>query len=201
MPPCFMRKYIKDQIDRARERDWRPPQEDFFLDEPLTPVKPPARGYPATRKILDGKLTCITCLLAKSTTEFLVRRSHSRRYHDSRCHDCRKLSYIARNHGLTLNQYIALLREEDGRCAVCRQETALHLDHCHTSGKLRGLLCVRCKTALGNFRGNPELIKAAWMYVEHWEAIHATQPQTEQDRKRRKGTEHGGEDTVPNPLC
>jgi hypothetical protein len=57
-------------------------------------------------------------------------------------------------------------------CAIC--ETAepatrsgtWHVDHCHTSGKVRGLLCTRCNIGLGQFQDDPERLRAALLYLE-----------------------------------
>jgi hypothetical protein len=93
---------------------------------------------------------------------------------------------IARNHALTVQQYRALLKEADGSCAICQQKTDLHLDHCHYSGKLRGLLCVRCNTALGNFDDSPAILQSALAYVLKYREIHASAPQTKQDIERER---------------
>lgn len=51
---------------------------------------------------------------------------------------------------LTLEQYDALLKAQDGKCAVCHQPgTNLAVDHDHATGEIRGLLCRGCNLALG----------------------------------------------------
>lgn len=71
-----------------------------------------------------------------------------------------KAKKIARRHrykkqyGLTLKDYDKMLRQQKGKCLICDREplkTRLCIDHDHTSGKVRGLLCHPCNLALGRF--------------------------------------------------
>jgi hypothetical protein len=77
-------------------------------------------------------------------------------------------------HQMSAEQYDELLRSQDGRCAICRDElTTVHIDHDHRCcpGKhscgecVRGLLCPRCNLGLGFFRDNLELLNAALQYL------------------------------------
>lgn len=72
-------------------------------------------------------------------------------------------------YGLTIEDYDALLEDQAGVCAICgkpcRSGRRLAVDHCHTSGKVRGLLCVTCNQGLGAFEDNPELFSAAVRYL------------------------------------
>ena len=57
--------------------------------------------------------------------------------------------------------------EQQGRCKICDRQTGrLDLDHCHKTGKLRGLLCVRCNTLLGKYEKNPEFFTRMLAYLE-----------------------------------
>ena len=65
----------------------------------------------------------------------------------------------------------ALLRSQDGRCAICRipeeeSKRPLVIDHCHKSGKIRALLCNSCNVGLGMFKDDPEFLRAAAEYLE-----------------------------------
>lgn len=73
---------------------------------------------------------------------------------------------IEREYGLTREQYESLLAEQESRCAVCRQERPLVVDHCHDSGCVRGLLCQDCNKGLGSFKDDPDVLRAATQYVE-----------------------------------
>jgi hypothetical protein len=64
-------------------------------------------------------------------------------------------------YGLSEREYQALLAEHEYQCAICGSKERLCIDHCHTSGKVRGILCNGCNTGLGMFReAIPSLLKA-----------------------------------------
>lgn len=76
---------------------------------------------------------------------------------------------------MTPQEYEERLLDQDGRCAICRQpETmmrlgtprALCVDHCHKTGRIRGLLCAHCNHAIGKLGEDPALIRRAADYVE-----------------------------------
>lgn len=72
--------------------------------------------------------------------------------------------------------YLELLSRQGGRCAICGMEScstnrAFAVDHCHDTGKIRGLLCFHCNTGLGKFKDSPELIQSAHDYL-----INSTRP-------------------------
>ena len=75
---------------------------------------------------------------------------------------------LARNVGLTLDQYNAL---DLSSCAVCRGQlnsttNKAFLDHDHATGLFRGVLCRGCNSALGFARDNPETLRALALYLE-----------------------------------
>ena len=56
--------------------------------------------------------------------------------------------------------------QQNGLCAFGHKATKLHVDHCHTSGKPRGLLCYNCKIGLGRFKDNTEVLEKASAYLK-----------------------------------
>lgn len=59
-------------------------------------------------------------------------------------------------YGITKEEYNYLLDTQKGCCAICKKHQTefkrkLSVDHCHTTEKVRGLLCIRCNTLLGIF--------------------------------------------------
>ena len=73
---------------------------------------------------------------------------------------------LQRKHGITLGDKILLISQQDGRCAICKTRKPTHLDHCHKTGKIRGVLCPQCNHALGLFKDNSQWMKQAITYVE-----------------------------------
>lgn len=93
-----------------------------------------------------------------------------------------------RNHGLTTETYDALLTFQDGKCAGCDVTAAnavaanqfgqgsLHVDHCHTTGELRGLLCSPCNNVLGLADDSQTVLDALATYLERRAPVAARLP-------------------------
>lgn len=73
-------------------------------------------------------------------------------------------------YGLTVAEFEALFAAQGGVCAICNSPPSAHhrlaVDHCHTRGGLRGLLCASCNNGLGRFKDDPEILRAAAAYIE-----------------------------------
>ena len=77
---------------------------------------------------------------------------------------------LRREYGITLPEYNRVIRGQGGCCAICKRlvkefKNALAVDHSHSLGTVRGLLCWNCNKALGVFRDDIERIKAAVVYL------------------------------------
>ena len=73
-------------------------------------------------------------------------------------------------YGISAEQYDQLWQSQDGRCAICRTDTpggrgGFHVDHCHVSGAVRGLLCNNCNQGLGKFADDPDRLRTAANYL------------------------------------
>ena len=76
----------------------------------------------------------------------------------------RREEKLRRKYGMSQSMYVELLSKQNGVCAICKQDCMprrnFDIDHCHKTGRIRGLLCRRCNLALGLFYDNPlNLIK------------------------------------------
>ena len=78
---------------------------------------------------------------------------------------------LKRRYGITTQDYLNLLKLQENKCAICKTSEChtgrnFSVDHCHTTGKIRGLLCAHCNVGLGNFKDNSLLLKEAITYLE-----------------------------------
>ena len=73
----------------------------------------------------------------------------------------------AQSHGLSLQDYRAMRERQKNVCGICKTPgKPLCVDHCHATGKVRGLLCRDCNLGLGNYKDNPVFTRAATAYLE-----------------------------------
>ena len=77
---------------------------------------------------------------------------------------------LRRRYGLSRADYDALLARQGGVCAVCRNKPKpglrLQIDHCHSTGAVRGLLCLNCNSMLGMGDDDPQRLRAGIAYLE-----------------------------------
>lgn len=81
---------------------------------------------------------------------------------------------LKKAYGITLDQYNEMLSKQDGKCMIClvnnngyyrKKPRAFAVDHCHTTGKIRGLLCSDCNTGIGLLKDNIDLLNNAIKYL------------------------------------
>lgn len=136
---------------------------------------------------------CSTCKQVKCTTEFhkdssnkygvsyackQCANANTRRHHtvnkDSIEYNSKKRSsYFKVKYSISLEERNKILEEQDNSCAICftpllSEGTLTHTDHCHTTGKLRGILCTNCNRGLGHFKDNIHNMKNAIAYLEYF---------------------------------
>ena len=96
-----------------------------------------------------------------------VRQEHKERYHAHPEADrARKLK---KQFGLSFEEYDRMYTDQRGVCKICGCQSGakrLAVDHCHATGKVRGLLCGNCNTSLGKMKDDPELLRRAALYLE-----------------------------------
>lgn len=83
---------------------------------------------------------------------------------------------LRRKYGVTLEWYRERLAKQNNVCAICKQPEvavirgkviAMPVDHCHNTGKARGLLCTKCNRGLGLFRDDVGILKSAIDYLQN----------------------------------
>jgi hypothetical protein len=117
----------------------------------------------------DGYRWCPTCRQAVAVENY-VRSSRTSSGYGSRCKRCHnaanKRHYFQRRYGLDEAGVTDLRARQGGLCALCGDPDPRHIDHDHDTDMVRALLCERCNLALGLFRDDPGLMRAAADYVE-----------------------------------
>lgn len=73
-----------------------------------------------------------------------------------------------RRHGITEEEYDAMVEAQGESCALCQDRPIEVIDHCHATGRVRGLLCRPCNTGLGNLGDTPEAVARALTYITDW---------------------------------
>ena len=72
-----------------------------------------------------------------------------------------------RIYGISLEDYDVMFERQGGACAICKRTgLTLCVDHCHLTGEVRGLLCIRCNSAIGFCSDDPTLLQAAAAYLQ-----------------------------------
>jgi Recombination endonuclease VII len=130
---------------------------------------------PQTRCFVDIEnqvKECAQCRLVLSFDDFSVGPAGSRFRGGvkSRCKKCishnSRSGHRARRYGITPEQHQSMLDAQNGACAICKQALGSpYVDHCHATGKVRGLLCMKCNTGIGMLADSAERLEAAAAYL------------------------------------
>ena len=77
-----------------------------------------------------------------------------------------------RMYGITLEDITSKIKNQNNKCAVCGEDLIskgnnICVDHSHTSGKVRDILCRRCNMMVGYMEGSPQLVKDILMYLDY----------------------------------
>lgn len=133
----------------------------------------------------EGSRTCRACGNRKPMHAFSW-VGKARKYRFRKCTECctaaarerrnkepelTKLNAFKRHirvkYGISYETFLRLRAEQNNLCAICSGELIdPHIDHCHESGRVRGILCFTCNTALGKFKDSIEILRSAISYLQ-----------------------------------
>ena len=120
--------------------------------------------------------TCVDCGEFKQAEEIPIHKSPNTKsgfIQLPRCKDCNSLwklkSHLERTYGLTWEEYLKMVDEQEGKCFLCYQKPKkgkrLVVDHCHRSGEVRKLLCTTCNVFLARVERDPDYIERLKDYI------------------------------------
>lgn len=69
-------------------------------------------------------------------------------------------------YGITLGEYEEKLLEQNYKCVICASKEHLHVDHCHSTGVVRGLLCNNCNRSIGMLKEDSLVLRKAADYLD-----------------------------------
>lgn len=117
---------------------------------------------------------CPKCKEIKPASEFSPSREHKSGLLGC-CKVCKSKARLSRRYKISIGEYDQMIDRQSNRCAICgnpetvineRILTRLSIDHDHTSGKVRALLCRRCNIALGTVSDDISLLRKMIAYLE-----------------------------------
>jgi len=135
---------------------------------------------------VEGTKYCKSCDTTKPIDDFYLRNKTSMVRH-STCKECDKKrvkenhdpvvyrnAELQRRYGITQQDYEVMIAEQNNQCAICNttEPGGRHnrgyfvVDHCHTTGKVRKLLCNNCNTALGLVGDNTHILQSMIEYLQ-----------------------------------
>lgn len=138
------------------------------------------------RRLANTDQQCRRCKEFFPVSEFPLARSGNPGFICRRCRQedpVRKRRYrLKENYDISLEAWSALYTRQAGRCAICacqlpelaemqrsiprKNKTQWSTDHCHLTGKVRGILCHGCNVGIGYFREDVEVVRRAIKYLE-----------------------------------
>jgi hypothetical protein len=117
---------------------------------------------------------CTSCNTKKSLDDFF--KYPSNHYH-SCCKECskeksqryHKNTYRYAKYGINKEDFDKMIIDQNNSCKICNQQLndEIHIDHCHSTGKVRGLLCGKCNKGLGQFNDDIEILTNAIKYLKN----------------------------------
>lgn len=141
---------------------------------------------------LDQVKTCCQCNVEKPLEEFSKNKrglygrhtkckqcySHYRRqyylHNKQRHQETGRRNHLQSKYGLSVKDYEEMIQACSGLCAICSGSADVgstggpHVDHCHETGRVRGILCGNCNRGLGLFQDRIEVLRGAIQYLDKW---------------------------------
>lgn len=136
---------------------------------------------------ISSMKVCKKCNIEKELDQFSNIISKDKVYKQSNCKKCRseyrnlkrrlnpeiesfrkRKQTLRSKYGIELEEYDKMYNDQKGCCKICNKSyKLLNVDHCHSTGLVRGLLCKVCNTSLGGFKDSIESLESAIRYLRN----------------------------------
>lgn len=83
----------------------------------------------------------------------------------ARIHGGASSYHLKRRYGIDANEKAECIKDQGGVCLICLRAPAVHADHDHGTGEIRGMLCFNCNGGLGQFKDDIEIMDRARQYL------------------------------------
>ena len=135
---------------------------------------------PKKSHVLNGKQICSSCNKDKDISEYF-KRSRSPDGIGRYCITCTRKKVLEKSYGISLEEYESMLNKQDKSCKCCgtkdpngwatskKKKFSFVVDHCHKTGKIRGLLCNSCNIGIGGLQDSSEGVLKAYNYLKNFE--------------------------------
>ncbi|WP_323182416.1 MULTISPECIES: endonuclease VII domain-containing protein [unclassified Streptomyces] len=120
-------------------------------------------------EVPEGHKLCTRCGGVKLHSDY-HRKASARDGRNARCKACRavdgRVGHLKRKYGITEAERDQMIADQGGLCCLCLRAAAVHVDHCHKTGRVRGVLCFNCNTGLGLLDEDPDCARRVVEYLE-----------------------------------
>jgi hypothetical protein len=115
---------------------------------------------------------CKICVVEKRRLNYCQNKDRDRQYFKKQYKKdpTKAKGYALKMYGLTLDQFNEMKVQQKYMCKICGEHEnnlarKLFVDHCHATGKVRGLLCQSCNTMIGNAKDSVLVLQSAITYL------------------------------------
>jgi Recombination endonuclease VII len=126
-------------------------------------IKPFSEFYKDKQHVTGYKSACKVCA-GKDFTNWRSSNLEAIRKTD-------RVKHYVRKYKLSIKEAESLVENRVGVCTICSTVAPLVVNHCHTTGEARGLICSACNSMLGYSRDNKATLKAAILYLESFYGV------------------------------
>ena len=128
--------------------------------------KPLSEYYITKKKLKSGKIKERPRYICKACDR------KAKRARDKRTPDERANKHLLNKYGITLEQKLQMIRDQGCKCKICPrsitpdEHSKSHVDHCHETGFIRGVLCNNCNRGIGHLMHDTKILISAIQYLE-----------------------------------